>query len=592
MITSRLLRGLLLVVLMSASAWCVAQPAGRPNVVVILSDDQGWGDFSMNGNANLQTPNVDSLARDGASFDWFYVCSVCAPTRAEFLTGRYHSRSGVRGVSTGQERMNTDEQTIAHVFRGAGYATGMFGKWHNGSQWPYHPRARGFDEYYGFTSGHWGEYFDPPLDWNGKMVRGKGYIADDLTDHAMGFIEQNSSRPFFCYLAFNTPHSPFAVPEEDWLRLKDKPLTMRSENPRQEDLDQTRCVLAMCENQDRNIGRVLKKLDELQIARNTIVLFFCDNGPATWRWNGGMKGRKGSIDEGGLRSPLLMRWPGKIPARTRVGQVAGAIDLLPTLAGLTGVKFEAPRPLDGMDLSPAVMGRSKEIRDRMIFIEQGARVGVRTQQYRMDATGALFDISVDPGQKKNIAQERPEVTERLSKAVAEWRKEAVGPRADDRPFPVGYREFPTTLLPARDGVAHGTVRRSASAPNSSYFVNWTSASDSMTWDVEVNTAGTYDVVIWYTCPEQDAGSTIELSFKGSAVKGKVTPGWDPPLYTNQDTIPRPAGESRMKEFRPLEVGKIRLEKGRGILTLRGVEIPGRSVMDVRQLVLTLVAEQE
>ncbi|MHC4587171.1 MAG: sulfatase-like hydrolase/transferase, partial [Planctomycetota bacterium] len=140
----------------------------RPNVVVILADDQGWGDLSVHGNINLKTPNIDSLARDGALFDRFFVCAVCAPTRAEFFTGRYHPRGGVRGVSTGQERLNVDEKTIGDTFKAAGYATAAYGKWHNGTQYPYHPNARGFDDYYGFCSGHWGNYFDPILEHNGK----------------------------------------------------------------------------------------------------------------------------------------------------------------------------------------------------------------------------------------------------------------------------------------------------------------------------------------------------------------------------------------------------------------------------------------
>src|SRR6185503_19294915 len=191
----------------------------KPNVVIFLADDAGWGDYSHSGNRQVRTPNIDSIARRGASLDRFFVCAVCAPTRAEFLTGRYHSRGGVRGVSTGQERLNTDEKTLADSFKADGYATGCFGKWHNGSQWPYHPNARGFDEYYGFTSGHWGEYFDPPLDHNGRPVRGKGYIANDFTDHALAFMETNKARPFFCYVPFNTPHTPFAVPQEYWQRF-------------------------------------------------------------------------------------------------------------------------------------------------------------------------------------------------------------------------------------------------------------------------------------------------------------------------------------------------------------------------------------
>src|SRR4051812_17607683 len=172
----------------------------RPNVVVILADDQGWGDLSVHGNTNLSTPSIDSLARDGAIFDRFYVCPVCSPTRAEFLTGRYHPRGGVRGVTSGGERLDLDERTIGDTFKAAGYATGAFGKWHNGSQYPSHPNARGFDRYYGFTSGHWGEYFSPPLEENGRPVRGSGFITDDLTDHAGSFIESNRDRPFFCYL--------------------------------------------------------------------------------------------------------------------------------------------------------------------------------------------------------------------------------------------------------------------------------------------------------------------------------------------------------------------------------------------------------
>src|SRR3954468_23423733 len=172
----------------------------KPNVVIILADDQGWGDLSVHGNTNLSTPNIDSLARDGALFEHFYVCAVCAPTRAEFLTGRYHARGGVRGTSAGAERLNLDEKTIGQTFQAAGYLTGAFGKWHNGSQFPYHPNARGFAEYYGFTSGHWGDYFSPPLEHNGRPVTGHGYITNDLTDHALAFIEANRDRPVFCYL--------------------------------------------------------------------------------------------------------------------------------------------------------------------------------------------------------------------------------------------------------------------------------------------------------------------------------------------------------------------------------------------------------
>jgi arylsulfatase A-like enzyme len=591
-------------VVSATAAAASANPA--PNIVVILSDDQGWGDLSISGNTNLSTPNIDSLGRDGAHFERFFVCPVCSPTRAEFLTGRYHSRGGVSGTSTGLERLNLDERTIAEAFKAAGYATGAFGKWHNGSQWPYHPNARGFQEYYGFTSGHWGEYFDSPLEHNGTPVRGKGFIADDLTTHAIEFIEHNQKKPFFCYLPFNTPHSPFAVPDKDWQRFKNKPITMRAAAGLDEDLAVTRCVLAMCENIDQNVGRILRRLDELKLADNTIVIYFADNGPNSYRWNGGMKGRKASTDEGGVRAPFLIRWPGRIKPGMVIPQIAGAIDLLPTLTALAGVPLPRTKPLDGENLASVLLGEGPAgDPKRMIFSHQNGQVSVRTQQYRLDSRGLLYDMVADPGQQHDVTAENPEVAAKLSQAVAAWRREVFGKngepatsdggkgkakrsRYDDRPYPVGYPEFPRTPLPARDGVPHGTVRHSASAPNSSYFVNWTKPDDSMTWNVEVHTTGNYEVMIQYTCPLPDAGSTIELSFKGNKLTGKVAPGWDPPLYTNQDTIPRPAAESKMKPFHPLKLGTIRLEKGRGLLTLRATDIVGKTVMDMRQINLTLV----
>ncbi len=561
-----------------------AEPA-KPNIVILLSDDQGWGDLSLTGNTNLRTPNIDALARGGAVLDRFFVCAVCAPTRAEFLTGRYHPRCGVRGVSTGQERMNTDERTLADTLRAAGYATGAFGKWHNGSQWPYHPKARGFDEYYGFTSGHWGEYFDPPLEQNGKPVRGQGFIADDLTDHALAFIEKNRAGPFLCYLPFNTPHSPFCVPDEYWNRFAEKPLALRATEAAREDAPSTRCALAMCENLDANVGRVLRRLDELKLSDNTIVIYFSDNGPNTHRWNGGMKGIKGSVDEGGLRVPFMIRWPGKIAPGLVVREITGAIDLLPTLANLAGVPLISTKPLDGKDLTPLLRDTATDWPERTIFSQQNEKVGARTQRWRLDDRGALFDMEADPGQTTDAASQQPEVAAKLRAAVAAWRDEVLPKGKDDRPYPVGYAEFPVTPLPARDGVPHGGVKRSASAPNCSYFVNWKTPADSMTWDIEVNTTGGYAVAIDYTCA--DAGSTVELAFHGSRLRRKVAPAWDPPLITGEDRVPRKA-ESLMKEFHRLELGEIRLEKGRGPLTLRALEIPSASVMDVRRVTLTLL----
>jgi len=591
--------------LLIGSLACVRAAESPPNVVVFLADDAGWGDYSQSGNTMVATPNIDSIAQGGVSMDRFYVCPVCSPTRAEFLTGRYHPRGGVRGVSTGQERLNLDEKTIADAFKGAGYATGAFGKWHNGSQWPYHPVARGFDEYFGHSSGHWGEYIDPPLEENGRMVRQKGYIVDICTDKALAFIERHKAKPFLCYIPFTTPHSPWRAPDENWARFKDKPLVQTATDQDKEVPEETRCAMAMMENQDMNVGRVLAKLKEHGLHDNTIVVYFSDNGPNSNRWTGGMKGKKGTVDEGGVRSVCYLRWPAQVPAEHTVTQIAGAIDLMPTITSLAKVKRAGDKPLDGRDLTPLLMKQATEWPGRTIFSTWAGKVSARTQTHRLDGEGNLYDMVKDPGQRMPVNDLQPELAESLKQEVQAWRKEMFGtldpkPYAKDkkkagvanavdaRPLTVGYKEFPITLLPARDGEPRGGVKRSSGAPNCSYFVNWTSKDDSMVWLLDVHTTGRYEVSIDYTCPMADAGSTIELAFQDSRLASQVEPGWDPPLYTNQDTLPRPPAESQMKEFRTLKLGEMQLKAGVGPLTLRATDIPGGSVMDVRRITLTLL----
>ncbi len=561
--------------------------AKQPNIVVILSDDQGWGDLSLHGNPNLQTPNIDRLAHEGAMFERFYVSPLCAPTRAEFLTGRYHPRTGVHGVTTGAERLNLDEYTVAEAFQAANYKTAIFGKWHNGSQYPYHPLARGFEEFYGFTSGHWGIYFDPPLEHNGKIVGGKGYITDDLTDHAIDFIKQCKDQPFFCYVAYNTPHSPFQVPDRFYDRFAQAEIVKRYEGKEPEDLAKTRAALAMCENIDWNVGRILEVLRDTGLEQDTIVIYFSDNGPNSWRWNGGMRGRKGSTDEGGVRVPCVIRWPGHIPPGLRISQIAGAIDLFPTLVSLAGIKANPPKPLDGRDLSPLLLGKKTDWPDRLIFSHQAGRVSVRNQRYILDAQGRLYDLQTDPGQTRDVTKEAPDVAEKLKAAVDEFRATALPRTPDDRPFPVGYREFPVTFLPARDGVPHGNIRRSANAPNCSFFTNWLSVDDAITWDIEVHTAGTYEVCVFYTCREKDVGVELEVSFGSASVKGQVTEAFDPPLHGQEfDRVPR-EGESYVKDFRPLSLGTFALPAERGQLTIRATKIPGERAIDLRLVTLTL-----
>lgn len=568
--------------------WTVAYatPEERqPNVVVILTDDQGWGDLSVNGNSNLQTPNIDSLARDGATLENFYVCQVCAPTRAEFLTGRYYPKTGVSGVSRGQGRLNPDETTIADLFKANGYATGAFGKWHNGTQPPYHPNFRGFDEYYGFTSGHWGHYFSPPLDHNGRRVRGNGFIVDDFTDHALEFIEANREQPFFCYVPFNTPHSPMMVEDRFYQKFEGRDPVLKHRDVDKEDVMMTRAALAMCENIDWNVGRILKKLDDLKLCDNTIVIYFSDNGPNSFRFNGGMKGKKGSIDEGGLRSPFFMRWPGKIQAGKSVSQITGAIDLLPTLTELTGIEAKTNKPLDGLSLRPLLIEQPVRWKPRTLFSIRRDQVSVRSQQYRLDANGQLFDIQADRGQRMDISQQQPELKKHMLRQAKQHAREMKihFDAYANRPFTVGFST--STTLPARDGVEHGTIKRSAKPPNNSFFTNWTSVNDAITWEIEVVTSSEYEAIVYYTCAAGDEGASVQLSMEsGGSVAAKVDEVFDPPLY---DKSKERVAKSHyyQKDFKPVTLGSIQLKKGQGTLTLKALDIKGEQVIDVHSIVL-------
>ena len=557
----------------------------KPNVVVILTDDQGWGDLSINGNTNLSTPNIDSLARDGARFDRFYVCPVCSPTRAEFLTGRYHPRSNVYSTSAGGERMNLDEMTIAQTFKAAGYATAAFGKWHNGMQFPYHPNARGFDEFYGFCSGHWGNYFDPMLERNNQIVKGEGFCIDDFTNHAMDFVEQHKDKPFFAYLPYNTPHSPMQVPERFWTKFKDNDLELHNREPEKEDIQHVRAALAMCENIDWNVGRLLKKLDDLHIADNTIVIYFCDNGPNGVRWNGGMKGRKGSTDEGGVRSPMLIRWPAQIKGGHVVTQLGAAIDLLPTLTDLADIPIDSQKPLDGISLKSALLTGTNSSPERPIFSQWNGKFSVRTNRFRLDNNGKLYDMQTDPGQNKDVTNQHPETAAQLKEALSGYQASLPADYGkDDRPFVIGHPDAVLTQIPARDGKAHGHIQRSNRFPNCSYFTNWTSVKDSITWDVVVGTTGNYEVEIYYTCPQADTGSTVELSFNDHRLAGQVREAHDPPIEgAEHDRVKRQ--ESYVKDFRPMTLGTVHLEKGQGTLTLKATKIAGSLVMDFRLLML-------
>ena len=554
----------------------------RPNILVIMTDDQGWGDLSGNGNVNLKTPNIEGLAKQGAVLERFYVCPVCSPTRAEFLTGRYHWRSGVFSTSSGGERMNPEERTIAEAFQAAGYRTAAFGKWHNGTQAPYHPNSRGFDEFYGFCSGHWGTYWNPMLERNGEPVTGEGFITDDLTSQAIAFIERDEERPFFVYVPYNTPHSPMQVPNQWWDRFKDKELQIKNREPEKEDIQHIRAALAMCENIDWNVGRLMDSLRSTGKEENTIVIYFSDNGPNGVRWNGDMKGRKGSTDEGGVRSPGIIRWPAVIQASTRVTDNVSVTDLYPTLTAMAGIQVKHVRPLDGVDQS-AVIREGKTGSDRMIISHWNRRVSVKWKEFRLDNEGQLFDLSNDPGQRKPVNEKYPEVVNRLQQEQAVARAEIqAAPRSEQQPYPIGYSAQPT-WLPARDAHVTGDIRRSNRFPNSSYFENWVNQKDTIYWETDVKQAGVYEVELFYGCSKGQEGSEFVLTGGGGKLKFALEKSFPTEIIgTPYDRVPR--AESEEKAWGRMNIGRIKLKSGVTEMTLQCSKLSKQQAMEFRMLI--------
>lgn len=581
---------LILGVLLLGFQSCKSNPqeAKKPNIILIVSDDQGWGDLGINGNPYVHTPVIDNLAKNGVQFSRFYVSPVCSPTRAELLTGRYHPRGGVYDTSQGGERLDLDETTIADLFKSNGYKTAAYGKWHNGSQPPYHPNNRGFDEYYGFASGHWGNYFDPMLERNGEVVKGKGFIIDDLTSDAMNFIDRAGNDPFFVYLAYNTPHGPMQVPDEWWAKYDGKPVDSTHRYSEVEDQDMTRAVYALSENIDWNIGRMIDKLESQNLLENTIIIYMSDNGPNGQRWNDGLKGIKGSTDEGGVRSPFIVYWKDTFMPLV-IPQIAGAIDILPTLTDLANISSKTDKPLDGISLKPLLFGNQEAWPDRSIFSHWNGNVSLRNQKYILDKDDQLFDLEADPGQFHPISNPENPLYSSLVESKENWKKTVLNEldRTKEEVFPVGYSESKFTQLPARDALPHGTVERSNIWPNSSHFTNWTSTSDSITWNTDILISGDYKATIYYTCPESTVGSVLQLNQGNNLVSKEITEAHSTEFISVEyDRVPRK--NSYEKDFKPLEIGVIHLDEGHHPIALKALKIKGDQFIEVRLLVLERV----
>ena len=553
----------------------------KPNILIFLTDDQGWGDLSFNGNSNLSTPNIDGIANNGAAFDRFYVSPVCSPTRAELLTGKFFIRSGVNGVTRGYERMNLDHSLISDYFKEKDYRTGIFGKWHNGSQPPYHPNSRGFDEFYGFTSGHWGNYYNPVLENNGEITRGKGYISDDITDKAISFIK-NSKKPFFTYVSYNTPHSPMQVPDS---YLKDKNIVLKGRYSDKENVKKTEAALAMVENLDYNVGKVIDSLKKYKLYDNTIIIYLSDNGPNGNRWNNDLKERKGSTNEGGVRVPFFIQWPKKIPSGIRVSQISSVLDIFPTLIELTNNSSEID--FDGLSFKKYLEDQKFKDDQRKIFSYWNNKISVRNNRFILDNQNNLFDLKVDHQQEIVVNNKFTKEYNELKKAKNVWKNTVVDKYKKSikrRRFTVNDLESVYTHLPARDAEITGDLKRSSIHANCSFIENWENKEDYIYWDVEVLSSGKSNVELYYTLPENGVGTEIAIEYEDQIIYKELKTFHDPKLQGYEKDIIKRI-ESYTKEFNKVTIGDIDFKKGSSVLKLKTSKKTAKNSIDFRLLVL-------
>ncbi|MGL4632658.1 MAG: arylsulfatase, partial [Leadbetterella sp.] len=487
------------------------QPPRKPNVVFILTDDQGYGDLSIHGNPHLQTPNLDLLAKQSAQFNRFYVSPLCAPSRASFLSGKYHLRTGVVSVSNGLEVMNSEETTLAEVFKRQGYSTGIFGKWHNGEYEPHDPNSQGFDTFWGFSAGHLTNYFDTELNHNGQVEKTKGYITDVLTDKAIDFMESSKNKPFFCYIPYNAPHSPNQVPDKYFDKYKQKGLN-----------DELSAIYGMVDNVDGNIGRIMKYLKDKGYDKNTIVVFATDNGPNTYRYNADMKGKKSNVDEGGVRVPFFIRWKGRIKPQVQKA-LAAHIDLLPTIAELCSIEIDKNTKVDGVSFAKSVLSNKQKNDTRAIFshvafLDKTLHPfpgSIRTAQYRWVKTSSevgLYDMIQDPFQKNNLVSTKTEIAESLENQYNAWFADvSKGLKLTGRPIPVGISKR-KIILNAHDASFTGSLKfKEGHGWAHDWLVNWSNPTDSIQWNIVVRKAGEYSLSLRYSCPKEKVGSTLLIS---------------------------------------------------------------------------------
>lgn len=493
----------------ATSALRAAPAPARPNVILIISDDQGYGDLSLHGNPYLRTPHIDSIGSDGVRFDQFHVNPVCSPTRSSLLTGRYYYRTGVVDTYLGRSMMHPDEVTLPEVLRGAGYRTGIFGKWHLGDHVPLRAVDQGFEEALTHDGGGIAQpsdppggssYFDPVLKRTAPGAaapvefKAKGYCTDLFFDGAIDYIRRNRNRPFFAYIAANAPHDPLQIADSYV-----QPFTSQG-------LDSnTAKTYGMVKNLDDNVGRLLKSLEQWKLTRNTLLIFMTDNGPQRDRYNAGMRGRKGTVYQGGIRVPFFVRWPGGAAPAVKPGRVdervLAHIDVMPTIAEACGAKLPPNRHLDGRSFLSAVRnpGSADSDPERTLFFQwhRGERgrlyenCAARNNRWKLVNGKELYDLSADSAESTDVSAQHPDVTAGLRAQYETWFREMEAERNFEPPrIWIGDTREPAVLLTRQDWRGERA--------------GWEATSEGH-WLVEVRQAGRYRLeAIFDPLPEASA----------------------------------------------------------------------------------------
>ena len=416
----------------------------KPNIILVMTDDQGYGDLACHGHPFLKTPNLDKLYSQSTRFTDFHASPTCAPTRSALMSGRAPFKNGVTHTILERERMALSSTTIAEVLKTAGYTTGIFGKWHLGDADAYQPDRRGFDEVFIHGAGGIGQnyagtqgavpgtdYFDPIIKHNNTFEQTKGYCTDVFFQQALSWIKQSKDKPFFAYMPTNAPHGPFKVADKYKALYQGKCS------------DRSAAFYGMIANIDENMGLLMEKLDEWDLANDTLLIFMTDNGSSAGTYNYSMKGKKGSVNEGGTRVPLFFRLPGKIKAGVDIDRLARHYDLFPTLAQFAGAKIPQSLSLDGRNLKPLIDNPKTDWSDRYTFFHRGRwskknapkRWGegntdpdkakykgfaVRSEKWRLVGKSELYHIDIDPGEQNNVADANPGIVQEMLKAYDSW----------------------------------------------------------------------------------------------------------------------------------------------------------------------------